>query len=859
MIGAIMALQPGWLTLGAFLVLLPSLYGLRLRQRLQRTEASLARAKADWTQVLDFVEDAMYLLDFADDPMYLIDLQDNLVRGNRAFYDIVGCSPEQAAGRNIAELFHGEREAKPCPICQARLDLRDAVFLKEADDPWNKFGRALEIVVKIVRDNQGRPIGVLQVMHDLSRQRKAEQALRESEDRFRRLSQSAFEGIAIHDGDRILDVNDALASMLSCERTELIGRNTACLVDDTAHAFLTPVIADHTDAPWEVEIRRNDGSTFTAEVRAREFTYEGKVLRVAAIRDITELKRTKEALFQEKERLMVTLESIGEAVITTDVYGRLQYLNPVAEKLTGWSNEEARGALLSEVFQILDAASGERVPDPVQRCLDEDCIVVSSQDSTLRRRDRQEFAIEHSAAPIRDRAGQVIGVVLAFRDVTEVRRLARQLAYQASHDVLTGLINRREFELRLAQALQSARADGTEHALCYLDLDQFKVVNDTCGHMAGDQLLKQLTVLLRPRLRATDILARLGGDEFGVLLEGCPLAKARDIADGLRQTVREFRFVWQDKTFDVGVSLGVVPITADTIGVAEALSAADAACYVAKDRGRNRVYVYQPDDTALAKHHGEMEWAQRIARAIEAGRLCLYCQPIASLAPCDDLPLHEILVRLIDQRGELVPPMAFIPAAERYNVMAAVDRWVIQEVLRLLSRSDMPRYAFAINISGRSLADDHFLDFVLAEVARFGAPERLCFEITETAAVTNFSQAHAFISALKSRGCRFALDDFGSGISSFAYLKSLPVDFLKIDGGFVRDMAQDPIDFAMVESINQVGHVMGVRTIAEYVESEAVLSKLRSLNVDFAQGFAIAAPIPIEQLFDTSRAALPQH
>lgn len=810
-------------------------YSVRLRARLKRSQVRLAQAEAEWVQALDFAEDAMYL----------VDLDDNVVRGNRAFFNLIGRPPEQAIGVNVMVLFHGGREDEPCPVCRARLERRDAIFVKEADDPGNHRGRPSEIIVKMIRDRQGRPVGVLHVNRDLSRQRAAERAVRESENRFRRLSQAAFEGIAIHDGGTIIDANQALAGMIGVSAGDLIGVQAESLLADASRGVIRQQIASRSPQPFEIEVLRRDGNTFIAEARARSFLHQGRTMEIVAIRDITELRRIQEALFSEKERLMVTLESIGEAVITTDIDGTVQYLNPVAHKLTGWENMQARGRQLADVFCLVDEATEDVLSDPVNRCLREDRLLL--RDGTLRRRDDQEFAIEYSMAPIRDREGGVIGAVLTFRDVTEIRSLAHQLAYQASHDVLTGLINRREFELRLAKSLEAAKRDRRAHALCYLDVDQFKVVNDTCGHAAGDQLLRQLTVLLRGELRSGDVLARLGGDEFAVLLENCPLLNAREIADALRRAVRDFRFVWHDKTFDVGVSIGVVPIAPDTIGVAEALSAADAACYVAKDLGRNRVYVYHSDDAAVAKHHGEMEWAGRIVRAIEAGRLRLYCQPIVPLsANCTERPLFEILVRMIDERsGELVPPMAFIPAAERYGVMPAVDRWVVREVLQVLAQH--PGVCdFTINLSGRSLGDDQFLQFVREQFVRSPVVDHVCFEITETAAITNFSQAHGFISALKRQGCRFALDDFGSGLSSFAYLKSLPVDFLKIDGGFVHDMVSDPIDAAMVESINQLGHVMGIRTIAEHVETEAVLASLRALGVDFAQGYAIAKPLPIE-------------
>jgi len=791
-------------------------------------------------------------LDFADDAIYLVDLDDNLVRGNQAFYRYIDRTPAEADGRNLEELVHGGREDPPCPVCEARRERRDAVFVKEADDPANRLGRPIEISVRVVRDARGEPIGMLQLLRDLSRQRRAEEALRESEERYRRLSEAAFEGIMIHDDGVLVDANRTLARMIGYTVDELYGRDILQFVADESRPRAVQRLKDRLEEPYELVAVRKDGSRFDADVRGRNFLWEGRTLRVVAVRDISELKRTRDALFQEKERLSVTLESIGEGVITTDVHGFVQYLNPVAAGLTGWVPEQARGRALSEIFHILDETTGEFAADPVRRCLLEDRVVKSTADSTLRGRDGREFAIEHASAPIRGRDGTVVGVVLTFRDVTEMRHMARQLSYQASHDGLTGLLNRHEFENLLHHALGTAVSDDRQHALCYLDLDQFKVVNDTCGHGAGDQLLIQLAALLRARLRSSDFLARLGGDEFGVLLDGCPLSKAVSIAEDLRGLVADFRFVWQDRGFDVGVSIGVVPITAATGSVAEALSTADAACYVAKEKGRNRVHVYQPDDLALAKHHGDMEWAQRVARAVEEGRLSLYCQPIVALRDRERAASHyEILVRMEDG-GRTVLPSTFIPAAERYNVMAAVDRWVLRAGLQALAALARTGVApmFSINISGRSLDDDGFLEFAAREIERAEMPAgRLCIEITETAAIANFAQAQRFVSMLRERGCRFALDDFGSGLSSFSYLKNLSVDYLKIDSSFVRDVATDPIDYAMVDSINQLGHVMGIETVAEFAENEAILDKLTQLGVDYAQGYAIAPPRPLSEVF----------
>ncbi|MGM0412953.1 MAG: EAL domain-containing protein, partial [Pseudomonadota bacterium] len=448
-------------------------------------------------------------------------------------------------------------------------------------------------------------------------------------------------------------------------------------------------------------------------------------------------------------------------------------------------------------------------------------------------------------------AERVIGAVLVFRDVGEMRRLSRQLSYQASHDALTGLINRREFEQRIQHALESAHNDGTEHALCYLDLDQFKLVNDTCGHAAGDELLKQLAERLRSRVRASDTVARLGGDEFGILLEACPLERARTIAEELRETVRVYRFVWDNQSFEVGVSIGLVAIDSDSGGLGGLLAAADSACYVAKDRGRGRIHVYQSDDADLERHQGEMEWAQRLRMALEEDRFCLYHQPFRTLAPelTREAGFGEVLLRLRQEDGTIVPPMAFLPAAERYNLMPAIDRWVVDQALQWLESEPAHREVpeqLSVNLSGQSLSDPNTLGALLERLdgSQVDA-ERLCFEITETAAVANLTAASDFIRELRKRGCCVALDDFGSGLSSFAYLKHMPVDLLKIDGAFIRDMPDDATDRAFVESINQIGHIMGMRTVGEFAETPEIVEALREMGVDYAQGFAIGHPAPL--------------
>ncbi len=438
-------------------------------------------------------------------------------------------------------------------------------------------------------------------------------------------------------------------------------------------------------------------------------------------------------------------------------------------------------------------------------------------------------------------------VFAAVEDITESRALSQQLRFQTAHDSLTGLVNRREFEIRLARALESAEGGRSEHAMCYLDLDQFKIINDTCGHVAGDELLRRLGRVLAQQIRSQDTLARLGGDEFGVLLEDCSIQVAEGVASALRRTIEDFRFAWKKQVFGIGVSIGVVPIQGLGQTVSNILSAADAACYAAKDRGRNRVHIYHRGDVDLARRHGEMRWVTRIQSALEENRFELARQPIVPLSASAGENVHyELLLRMRDENGNIVPPGTFLPAAERYNLSVKLDRWVVREAFRLMTQD--PDHLekvllYSINLSGVSLTDEDFLIFVTSEIASTGLPPaNVCFEITETAAIANLSGAMRFIEVLRRIGCRFALDDFGSGLSSFAYLKSLPVDFLKIDGVFVKDIVEDPIDRELVRSINEIGHVMGKHTIAEFVESEEILTTLGEIGVDYAQGFQIGEP-----------------
>ncbi len=569
--------------------------------------------------------------------------------------------------------------------------------------------------------------------------------------------------------------------------------------------------------------------------------------------DITERKQYEEALHREKESALITLQSIGDGVIRTDAECRIEYLNPVAEELTGWKLDDARGRVIDDLFKTYHEETCESLENPLALAIRRRRSIKSIRPTLLiRTSDYQELFIESTASPIREPSGEIAGGVLVFHDVTEARELQRRLSFHASHDVLTGLVNRHEFEQRIEQALLSAKGGEGQFALCFIDIDQFKVVNDSCGHTAGDALLAQLGALLKSKIRWRDTLARLGGDEFGVLMEGATLEQALRASESIREEVQGFRFSWDERSFRLGVSIGVVPIAPESDDVTSVLAAADVACQAAKEAGRNRVHAYQMNDIALMSRRREMQWAARLNNALDNDRFELYRQLVQPLtAPAREGMHYELLLRLQDDSGNPISPSRFIGAAERFNITPSIDRWVITHAFKWLiaSPQELENLALcSINLSAQSLADDKFLPFVIEQFERTGLPgDRFCFEITETAAVSSYAQAQRFISRLRQRGCQFALDDFGSGMASFAHLRNLPVDYVKIDGSFVRTIESDAVDRDMVISINDICQRLGKRTIAEFAENAAIVEMLRDIGVNYAQGHAVSEPQPVTE------------
>lgn len=637
----------------------------------------------------------------------------------------------------------------------------------------------------------------------------------------------------------------------------------ARIVRDAHNAplFLQGVLIDITeDRQREEELRRHRQhlEEMVAE-RTAQLERQADLLKstnTKLLKEIDERSLAEQALRTSEARFRLLLESAGEGIYGLDTEGRCIFINDAALEMLGYAHDELIGQPTHpRIHHSHDDGTAYDETD----CLIYDAFrhghARRGMIEPLWRKDGGMMIAEYSSYPLRE-GDEIRGAVLVFRDVTESQALANQLAWQASHDALTGLVNRQEFERRLAHAVGSVHREGSVHALCYLDLDQFKVVNDTCGHAAGDELLRQISALIEGRMRQRDTLARLGGDEFGILLEHCPADQALGLALELRDAVRDFRFNWQGRCFTLGVSIGIAPLTATTDSGAAAMSAADAACYIAKEQGRNRAHLYRAEDADLIEHHSNLLWVSRLTQALDEDRFSLYCQTIVPL--CTDKaarPYHEVLLRLREPDGRLVEPMTFLPTAERYNLMPALDRWVLREVVRGIAaaqRTAGPPPLLAVNLSERSLVDDRLPADLHALLTGHGVPgDRLCLEIPEAAVSANMSQMNRKIAEFRQLGCSISLARFGGGMASFTDLKTVQVDFIKIDGRLIRSLAEDQMNRVVVEAINRIAHVMAIQTVAECTETDAVVTILKEIGIDHAQGYALAEPVPIAGLFAT--------
>ena len=798
-------------------------------------------------------------------PLFSMGIDGTLLVVSDTWLAETGYARDEVIGRSVFELLTPESRA--FALTTGMPTFLDAGRTEHHEyQVMHKDGSLLDILVsqRLEHDADGRPLRSMSVFENITLRRRAEHALRDERERMVRILEGTDAGtweLNVQTGET--RYNERWAEIAGYTLTELgptTGETWRMLMHPDDLPDAVRLCVEHYEgrlAYYVVEsrIRHKDGSWVwildRGRVSARDG--EGKPLWMHGTRsDITQRKQMETDLARSRELLQVTLDSIADAVITTDTAGIVQWLNPVAERMTGWTKADAVGTPLADVFTIVDEETRASKPDPVAMCLARSEIVEADGHVTLIARNGTEYGIEDSAAPIREAGGRVHGAVLVFHDVSEQRRLSHEMSHRATHDILPGLFNRCEFESRLARLLESAGDGPAQHALLYIDLDQFKLVNDACGHGAGDQLLRQVATMLRGCVRTQDSLARLGGDEFGAILTGCDVSHAQRVAQKICDQMDAFRFVHEGRRFRVGTSIGLAPIDRRWTGTKALLQAADAACYAAKNGGRNRVHAWFDSDQVVKARHGEMQWVSRLELALDEDRFELFGQRIESIAGTNPGLHFEVLLRLRESNGLLVPPGAFLPAAERFHLATRIDRWVVRKAfdwMRVAQDDGVDVDMMSINLSGQSLGDRAFHRDVVQMVRRASFDvRRLCFEITETAAITQMTEARTFIDEVRALGVRIALDDFGAGASSFGYLKSLPVDYLKIDGHFITNLLDDKLANVTVRCFCDVAKVVGVKTIAEFVEREDVRDALRDLGVDMAQGYLIHRPESLASL-----------
>jgi diguanylate cyclase (GGDEF)-like protein/PAS domain S-box-containing protein len=681
----------------------------------------------------------------------------------------------------------------------------------------------------------------------------ADLVLRNSEEKFRSTFGHAPVGmVMVNSEGTLIEVNKAALKLSGLSKKEMVGSSIAAITHpediEKSMKYFKDLWSGKMES-YQIEKRylHKDGHTIHCILHGSLVRDENNnpLFMVGQVEDITAKKHLNDVLTASEAKFKMLYHDTPAMFINVDLSGFILSVNDYGAKQLGYTVDELIGVDVASLIHEEDRSSAR---DHLKHCIDHP-EQVCRWEIRKRKKDGEVIWVRESVRVVSDYHDGAVTFFIVCEDITETYRLSQQLSYQATHDSLTGLVNRAEFERRLQRVLKINDPKITEHAICYLDLDQFKIINDTCGHLAGDELLRQLSELLFAKVRKRDTLARLGGDEFGVLMEHCDLNHARRVANSLRAMVEDFRFVWQDKKFSIGVSIGLVPINVSSGNVNDILSAADAACYAAKDAGRNRIHVYASDDKSMAIRRGEMQWVSRINHALEEGLFKLYYQKIISVNGLKQGDHYELLLRMTGSNGELIPPGAFLSAAERYGLSNKIDSWVVNKAFTWLASHPAKLkklHICAINLSGQSLGNEEFMQNLLNDLDESGIPaNKICFEITETAAIANLASAIRFINKFRSKGCLFALDDFGSGVSSFGYLKNLPVDYLKIDGSFVRDIANDRIDRAMVKSINEIGQIMGKQTIAEFVENDVILKELKKLGVDYAQGYGIGKPRPL--------------
>jgi len=679
-----------------------------------------------------------------------------------------------------------------------------------------------------------------------------DERIQDREKLFSDFARTMPEIVLVHD-EKILQANESAAGLMGLTPDQLEGREVADLVKPAYRALFRKTVAkrlagESVPEKLEIQLINGDEQGLWVEAQSSTIDFRGRKVILTIARDVSYRKNIEVSLGRSKRQAQYTLESISEGVITTDTEGRIDYMNRAAEVMTGTNREEAVRHTIGDLFSLVDEADRRPLGDPVERCLAMRRRVNMGRRALMVSRDgEQEHSIEITASPIRGPANSISGTVVVFHDVSEIRGLTRQMSYQATHDALTGLVNRREFERRLQEAMDDALAEEARHILCYMDLDRFKAVNDSCGHLAGDNMLREVASLIKDQVRDSDFVGRLGGDEFGTLLVGCPLDKARQIASDICNAVADYRFVWKDKIFNIGISIGLLEISPASGNLQDTMSAADSACYVAKQRGRGQIHVYSARDEAIARERGDIQWLRQLQDALHEGKFELAVQPIIATAGNDDTgPAVEVLIRLPDDRGRFADTAEFLRPAERYQLMPQIDRWVVNAALAAINAGEIKlpgKRSCSINISGQTLADEGFLEFVVEALDRSGvAPESICFEVNEGAVSSNVQQAQRFIEVLHGIGCEFALDDFGSGLGAFSSLRNLPVDYLKIDGSYTRNLASDQVNQEMVSAMIKLARTMEFRVVAEQVEEQADFDWLRNVGVDFVQGNFVEPP-----------------
>jgi diguanylate cyclase (GGDEF)-like protein/PAS domain S-box-containing protein len=681
--------------------------------------------------------------------------------------------------------------------------------------------------------------------------------LLDREQLFQRLVETVHDAVLVH-RERIVFANSRFLALLNLSAAEVVGRSLTEFVapeyvDLVENNLRRRLLGEPAPARYEVELVGAQGQVTRVELSSAVVDSAGEAsLLLTALEMLPESGPVE---VPSRPRAMVTLDAMGESVITVDAEGRIDYINHSAEVLLGQRFDQVMGKEFSEVASLVDETDRRSLGDPVRKALTTGGRVTMGRRAVLVPAGAgPERSVEISVTPLRFEGKDILGLVLVLHDTSELRGLTRQMTYQASHDALTGLVNRREFERRLQEAMDSAQTANVGHALCYLDLDRFKTVNDTCGHTAGDNMLREVASLIKDAVRDSDTVGRIGGDEFALLLVGCPLEKARQIADDVVRSVNDYRFVWKDKIFNIGVSIGLVEIGRGGGAIEDIMNFADSACYAAKKQGGLHVHVYSAREEATARHSGEIHWLQRLQGALRDNKFELYYQPIVH-ARANGMrgPALEVFVRLVGEHGQPGASTAeFIRAAERYRLMPHIDRWVVQTVLSALGRGGMklpPGRSVAINIAGQTLGDSDFLEFVVDCFDHTGAnPADICFEVTESAVVANLDHARRFIAVLHGMDCEFALDDFGSGLSSFSTLRTLPMDYLKIDGSFIHNLAGDSVNQAMVAAMIELSRSLNFRVVAEHVEDQLSLDTVTGMGIDFVQGFVVGRPQPLSMV-----------